>query len=143
VSGNAVLITILLLGNNSPTSIVPTYFARPASPNGKAIILFSDIFGYSYPNTQLTADAFAARGYLTVIPDFFDGDSLSPEPFFAGKIDLPEWLTRHGVETVDPIAETVIDHLRNDLKVRKISGVGYCFGGKVRVRTIASPRFVR
>ena len=110
---------------------VPTYFARPASPNGNAILIFSDVFGPVYQNIQLMADDFAAQGYLTVVPDLFNGDPLSPEPFYSGKVDLPEWLTRHDTTTVDPIADAVIGHLRNALMVKNLAGVGYCFGGKV------------
>jgi dienelactone hydrolase len=109
----------------------PTYFARPTSPNGKAILIFSDIFGPTYQNIQLMADDFATQGYLTIVPDLFHGDALSPESYFGGKVDLPQWLTHHDTTTVDPIADVVIDHLKNTLKVKKLAGVGYCFGAKV------------
>lgn len=32
--------------------------------------------------------------------------------------------------TVDPIYAAVIKHLRSELGVQKLGGVGYCFGGK-------------
>jgi len=83
---------------------------------------------------------FAAQGYLTVIPDFFDGDALNPEAFFGGKVDLPEWLTRHSTTAVDPIADIVIDYLKNVLKVKKLAGVGYCIGGKVYISEIVHLR---
>jgi len=117
--------------NNLPRSLVPTYFARPTNPNGNAILIFSDVFGPVYQNVQLMADHFAAKGYLTVVPDLFHGDSLNPDNFFGGKVDLPEWLTRHDTATVDPVVDIVIDHLKNSLKVKKLAGVGYCIGGKV------------
>jgi dienelactone hydrolase len=77
------------------------------------------------------ADDFAAQGYLTVVPDLFNGDSLNPDNFFGGKVDLPQWLTHHPTTNVDPIADVVIDHLKTNLKVKKLAGVGYCFGAKV------------
>jgi len=40
--------------------IVNVYFAHPANPTGKAIIIFSDIFGI-YQNVQLIADDFAKK----------------------------------------------------------------------------------
>jgi dienelactone hydrolase len=46
---------------------------------------------------------------------------------------LAEWLTRHDTTIVDPTADIVVDHLKNNLEVKKLAGVGYCFGGKVRV----------
>lgn len=117
---------------------VTTYFARPTNPNGNAILIFSDIFGPIYQNVQLMADDFAAQGYLTIVPDLFNGDALSPEPFYSGKVDFPAWLARHNTTTVDPIANIVVDHLKNVLKVKKLGGVGYCFGGKVSVHKLLS-----
>ena len=39
-------ITLFLsTGTYSYIYLVPTYFARPASPNGNAILIFSDVFG--------------------------------------------------------------------------------------------------
>lgn len=35
-----------------------------------------------------------------------------------------------GVPAVDPIVDSVIKHLRGDLGVKRLGGVGYCFGGK-------------
>lgn len=77
------------------------------------------------------ADDFAAQGYLTVVPDLLHGDALDPEAFYGGKVDFGPWLARHDPTTVDPIADTVIDHLKNALKVKSVAGVGYCFGAKV------------
>jgi len=77
------------------------------------------------------ADNFAAQGYLTVVPDLFNVDPLNPELFYSGKVDFPAWLARHDTTTVDPIADVVIDHLKSTLEVKKLAGVGYCFGGKV------------
>jgi dienelactone hydrolase len=116
---------------NKLTSVVETYITRPAIPTNKAIIIFSDIFGPRYPNTQLIADRFASHGYLTVVPDLFKGNAINPAEFASGHFDLQEWLTHHGTESVDPIVEILLDYLKNDLKVEKLAGVGYCFGGKV------------
>lgn len=115
-------------------SVVPAYFVRPANPNGNAILIFSDVFGPIYQNVQLMADNFAAQGYLTVVPDLFNGDAIEPDAFHNGKVDLPAWLTHHDETTVDPIAEVVINYLKNTLKVKKLAGVGYCLGAKVSTR---------
>lgn len=77
------------------------------------------------------ADRFASNGYLTVLPDLFNGNAISPAEFSSGKVNLQEWLSHHGTETVDPIADVVLEHLKKDLKIEKLAGVGYCFGGKV------------
>ncbi|TVY46952.1 Hydrolase [Lachnellula occidentalis] len=119
---------------------ITTYFARPARPNGNAIFIFGDVFGPIYQNVQLIADNFAAQGYLTVVPDLLNGDAMGVEAFLGGKVDLPAWLARHDPTTIDPIAETVIDYLKNTLKVKSIAGVGYCFGAKYVVRHLKENR---
>lgn len=87
------------------------------------------------------ADAFAARGYLTVVVDLFNGDPIPlnrPEGF-----DLMKWLAQgstgdnpHTKEQVDPIVVKAIAAMRG-MGVKHIGAVGYCFGAKVR---FPSPR---
>ncbi|KAG9190084.1 hypothetical protein G6011_08172 [Alternaria panax] len=54
----------------------------------QAIILMTDVLGISFPNTLLIADQFAQNGYLTLIPDVFNG----AEVFFpiAPEFDLQD-----------------------------------------------------
>lgn len=89
-----------------------------------------------YPNSQLLADSFAAKGYTTLIPDVFNGDAVPLNKF--ATIDLMSWLTKgsngnnpHTTEYVDPIIVAGIKALRQ-LGIHRIGGVGYCFGAKVR-----------
>lgn len=88
-----------------------------------------------YPNTQLLADSFAAKGYTTLIPDVFNGDAIPLNKF--PTVDLMGWLAKgfdgkspHTTEQVDPIVIAGIKKLK-ELGVSKIGGVGYCFGAKV------------
>jgi dienelactone hydrolase len=88
-----------------------------------------------YPNSQLLADSYAAQGYITLIPDVFNGDAIPLNKF--PSTDLLSWLTKgfdgknpHTTEFVDPIIIASIKKLR-ELGVSKIGGVGYCFGAKV------------
>lgn len=71
------------------------------------------------------------RGFLTIVPDILDGDTLSLDDFDNGGVDVPGWLPKHLPEVVDPIVDKVIKHLRETLKVQKIAGVGYCYGARV------------
>ncbi|RDW75491.1 hypothetical protein BP6252_06633 [Coleophoma cylindrospora] len=125
---------------------IDTYVARPASGSSqtdKAIVIVSDVFGI-YPNVQLTADKFAEEGYLTVVPDLFNGDAVSVEAFLGQKVDLQKWINGppgHLPDTVDPIVKTVIDHLRTNLKVKRIGAVGYCYGGRYVVRFLKDDSF--
>lgn len=119
-----------------PIPTVDAYFARPADNSTEnAVLIFGDVFGI-YQNVKLVADSFAARGFLAVVPDLLDGDTMSIEDFDNKNVDFPGWLQRHLPDAVDPIVEKVIAHLRGTLKVKKIAGVGYCFGGKYVVRNL-------
>jgi dienelactone hydrolase len=127
------------IANWSRSLAAPTYFAYPkdnGSPE-RAIILISDVFGI-ISNSQLLADDFARDGYLTVIPDIFAGDPLLFGDYEAGKVNFPEWLAKHPVESVDPVIEATIKHLRDNLGVKKVAAVGYCFGGKVQNAIISA-----
>jgi dienelactone hydrolase len=76
------------------------------------------------------ADQFAANGYYTIIPDVFRGNEI-PFPM-PPDFDFPSWkankMPREG--DVDPIFGTIIKYLRGELGVKRLGGVGYCFGGK-------------
>ncbi|KAJ6126688.1 Dienelactone hydrolase family protein [Penicillium sp. IBT 18751x] len=113
---------------------VNTYITYPKDKStDKAVLFLTDIFGI-FPNAQLLADEFASNGYLTVIPDLFQGDQISVETMESGKADLPAWLPKHQIANVDPIVEKTIKYMRETLGVKKIGAVGYCFGGKYVIR---------
>ena len=80
-------------------------------------------------NVQLIADQYAANGYFTVIPDLFNG---KPAPLNDPNFNIGEWIQNEmpKVPTVDPIIEATIKELRGDYGVKRLGGVGYCFGGK-------------
>jgi dienelactone hydrolase len=88
------------------------------------------VFGFTFPNTRLIADQFAANGYLTIIPDLFNGNEVPfpPPENFSLQTYIDTKMPR--IETVDPIILSVIRTLRGEMGVKKLGGVGYCFGGK-------------
>lgn len=49
----------------------------------------------------------------------------------SGKADLPSWIPNHQPAVVDPIVESTLKYVREDLGAKKVASVGYCFGGKV------------
>jgi dienelactone hydrolase len=109
---------------------VPPYIAHPPSPSSYAILLLTDVLGFSFRNTRLVANAFAANGYLTIIPDLFQGAEVTwpVTADFNLQTYMDTTMPRPG--TVDPIIETMVVWLKCDMEVSKIGGVGYCFGGK-------------
>jgi dienelactone hydrolase len=98
----------------------------------------SDVFGL-YNNSKLLADDFATNGYLTVIPDILNDEALPLDALESGKVDIASWGARHGPKEVDPVVESTIAYLRRHLGIKRIGGVGYCFGGKVRSYFIPMP----
>ncbi|KAJ4359240.1 hypothetical protein N0V95_002321 [Ascochyta clinopodiicola] len=118
----------LAAGHRETIRAYITYPENRSTQN--AILIMTDVLGFEFPNVQLIADQFAANGYFTIIPDVFNGNTvpLNPGPDF----DFPTWrATKMPREaTVDPIYATIIKHLRGELGVKRLGGVGYCFGGK-------------
>jgi dienelactone hydrolase len=119
---------------------VSAYIAQtPDNSTEHAIILLTDVYGFTFPNTRLLADHFALNGYLTIIPDLFNGNEV-PFPPPSGW-NLQEYINtkmpRPG--TVDPIIEKTVEWLRREKGVSKIGGVGYCFGGKYVCRWLRAP----
>lgn len=121
------------------------YLATPASLwaapertfKEAAILYLPDVISI-WQNSKLMADQFAAKGYLCLIIDLFNGDALSLNHL--GNTDFMAWLTKgssgdnpHTKEAVDPIVETAIKYLKEEKGIKKLGAVGYCFGAKVRL----------
>ena len=84
------------------------------------------------------ADQFAANGYLTVIPDIWEGDNV-PLNWEPGKdFNLGQWFGKHGLNKVEPIIEAAIKAMRDEYGVKKLGAVGYCLGGKYTCRFLSS-----
>ncbi|KNG83966.1 dienelactone hydrolase family protein [Aspergillus nomiae NRRL 13137] len=131
---------------------VETYIVYPQDKNTEKVIVFlSDIFGI-YINAQLLADEFAANGYTCVIPDLFRGDAIKLSDMESGKANLPAWLPNHQPSHVDPVVESTVKYVREELGAKRVAAVGYCFGakyvcrhmkeGKIDVGFNAHPSFV-
>ncbi|QIW99811.1 hypothetical protein AMS68_005329 [Peltaster fructicola] len=111
---------------------ISTYITKPEKASSEAILILPDVIGERFINAQLIADHFAANGYLTVIPDLFKGDPVKlnpPEGF-----DFMTWKAKHTTENTDPIVEKTIDYLKSEHGIKKIGGVGYCWGAKYVAR---------
>lgn len=54
-----------------------------------------------------------------------------------GKFDLPGWLANHPKEVIEPIILKAIEGIKNELSLKKIGAVGYCFGGRYVIRLLA------
>jgi dienelactone hydrolase len=77
-----------------------------------AIVIFTDIFGYAFPNTRKVADRFAeATGATVLIPDCFYGDAIDVnKPNY--RDTLPDWLKKHPTSDTCAIAEKFISTIK-------------------------------
>ncbi|KAJ6049692.1 uncharacterized protein N7446_006980 [Penicillium canescens] len=63
-----------------------------------------------------------------MMPDLFNGDVVPinrPEGF-----SIMDWVKDHLPLQTEPIIDTVLKAMRENLGCERIGGVGYCFGGK-------------
>lgn len=121
-------------------STAETYFAYPKDKSThNAILLLTDVIGHGFINVQLIADQLAANGYLVVMPDLFHGDPVplenKPEGF-----DVMEWLKGHQPDRIEPVVDAVIKEMRGRMGLKRLGGVGYCFGAKYVVRNLKEGR---
>lgn len=111
------------------SSLVSTYFAYPSNKSCEnSILILTDVIGHRLINVQLIADQFAAKGYFVVVPDLFNGDTVPinrPDGF-----NIMDWVKNHLPPQTEPIINTVLNEMRENLGCKKIGGIGYCFGGK-------------
>jgi carboxymethylenebutenolidase len=105
------------------------YIARPATPNGAALVVIQEIFGVNGVMREL-ADAYASQGYLAIVPDLFwriePGISITdktPEEMalafdYYGKFDVAGGVA--DIQATLTYARTLS---------QKVGAVGYCLGG--------------
>ncbi|CAF1226434.1 unnamed protein product [Rotaria sordida] len=104
-----------------------------------AIVIFTDIFGFSFINTRKIADTFAqSTGTTVLVPDLFEGDSLDPNASRSELLEkLPTWLPKHPVDkaclAIDKYISTIKGHYDS------IQVIGYCYGAKLVVYLIIHP----
>jgi dienelactone hydrolase len=133
----------------------PAYFARPAIPTTKALMICTDVFGYNLINIRLLADTVCREtGLLVVVPDLFDGDALpvSLMDMVEAKADgwwgaavkgvrmvgtlvgtLLPWMLRHGDNAIRPKLEPIVRDLRAAHGIERVAAQGFCWGGRYSI----------
>ncbi len=108
------------------------YLTSPESGHGPGIVLLQEIFGVNAVMREL-ADAYAAAGFITLVPDLFW--RLAPGVELTDKSDT-EWQEAFGLMQRFDVAQGIVDtqsaisHLRAHPGVSgKVGAVGYCLGG--------------
>ncbi|BGP11678.1 hypothetical protein JCM10049v2_007598 [Rhodotorula toruloides] len=118
-------------GKTQDINGVSTYISLPKGDydKTKALLFLTDIFGTNLPNGQLLADSFADNGIAVYMPDYLNGDAISAADLGSGKVQLMEWLGKHGQDVTRPPLDKVINHLKEQ-GVQKFAAIGYCFGAR-------------
>lgn len=70
------------------------------------------------------------------MPDIFRGDPAPHDITF----DAEEFLAKHTTDVVDPIIDTSIRYMRDQLLFDRVAVTGYCFGGRYAFRSLAEGR---
>lgn len=119
-------------GEETRIADLPSYLVRPDGKPTVAVVIVTDVFGYTLPNTRVIADRLAAEGgVLAVVPDLLEGDPL---PVDRVGIDLVSWMSRHS-DTPKILGQLhrVVTALKADHGVRHVVAQGYCWGGKYAI----------
>lgn len=98
-----------------------------------AVLLIPDLLGWTFPNTRLLADAYAASAACTVyIPDFFDGEVLPFAPVLQGRwdeLDVPGFVQRNGRDVREREIFACARALKGEEGFERVGVVGFCYGG--------------
>ncbi|KAL1919894.1 uncharacterized protein VTP21DRAFT_1826 [Calcarisporiella thermophila] len=111
-------------GKTIKIGALEVYYAEPASPSDKGILIFPDAFGLSLPNVKLAADQFALQGYHTFVPDYFRGDIPDVNNFHP-------WIERNPVSRAIEECVPIVEEIRSKYGVKRLAGHGYCYGAKL------------
>lgn len=122
---------------------IDTYVSKGAEccskgKEDKAIVLFTDVFGHTFKNSQLVADSYAQGTGVTVyVPDLTEGEAIDFASLATVKDPMKEifgpWLGRNGDAKVIPIVDKFLAALRSTAQVKKIAGIGFCWGARYTV----------
>jgi carboxymethylenebutenolidase len=115
--------------NTSGTQCIGAYLARPQGKPKGGIVVVQEIFGVN-AHVRTVTDRFAALGYTTIAPAFFDHVESNVElgyddaGFKRGRALVGEISFDRAIEDVASAAESI-------KSAGRIGVVGYCWGGTV------------
>ncbi|SPO01808.1 uncharacterized protein DNG_04481 [Cephalotrichum gorgonifer] len=116
-------------GHESSLANIPTYVTGTNAST--AILIIHDLFGWTFPNLRLLADAYAAEVNATVyLPDFLGGETMPIELMLENRwaeIDMAGILERNSRQIREPEIFAFARALRE--KHAKVAAVGFCYGG--------------
>ncbi|CAN6440074.1 unnamed protein product [Victoria cruziana] len=131
----------LSLGENDDT--FHAYLLEAVKNNkGRGIILLSDIFGFQDSSTRDFAYRVACSGYNVLVPDLFRGDQWDKE---RPEAELEEWIHKQSTDRLEKDMNTCIKWMIDEFTAagqpsEKLGIIGFCFGGRWLLKTLANDR---
>ena len=74
-----------LTGKEVTIAGIPCYSVGDTGGPCDVVIVATDVFGWRFDNNRVVADEVAAGGFHVVIPDLFEGDSVTMEQLKGGR----------------------------------------------------------
>ncbi|EFJ15446.1 hypothetical protein SELMODRAFT_173745 [Selaginella moellendorffii] len=116
--------------DNSAESLGVRAYTNGAQGATEAVILVSDIFGWSSPLLRKLADKVAAAGYLVVVPDLLNNDPFKPAESGSPYATFPAWIKNHEPPKSIQQCKKIVALLKSK-GITSIGIAGFCWGAKV------------
>ncbi|OAL47126.1 alpha/beta-hydrolase [Pyrenochaeta sp. DS3sAY3a] len=131
------------VGKETTLNNAPAYVTGDSKD--AAILIVTDIFGWTLPNIRIIADHYAKEAGATVyVPDIFDGEVVDPDalsdPEKAKSFDLMAFIGRYGKEKVYPQIKAAAETLKKQYP--KVASIGFCYGAWAVFKLAADPSLV-
>ncbi|MFC6879034.1 MULTISPECIES: dienelactone hydrolase family protein [Actinomadura] len=106
------------------------YAARPAEPNGSAVVVLQEAFGVN-DHIQDVARRLAERGHLALAPDLFHRNGVGTLGYEQHAEAMP-LIGAIGADAIITDVRAVLDHLAaaEGIGADRTAVVGFCFGGR-------------
>ena len=105
-------------GHEEKIGSIPIY--RTGKSEESLIVIFTDIFGYSFVNTRQIADQLSRETNSTVfVPDYFRGDPMDPTLENLWDL-LPSWLKKHPPADASQIAEELLSTVKGHFQTIQV-----------------------
>ncbi|KAL6703000.1 hypothetical protein ACN47E_010276 [Coniothyrium glycines] len=130
-------------GRESKLNDLDTYVTGDSKDT--AILVLTDIFGWTISNVRILADQYAQETNSTAyVPDLFDGEVIDPDtlsnPEKAKNFDLNAFGERHRKEVRWPAIKAAAQTLKSQYK--KVVAIGFCYGGWACFKLAADPSLI-
>lgn len=131
-------------GIKTTANSVEIYAAGKSRCDGKAIIIFPDIWGWDSGRTRRFADLLADVTDYVIVPKLLsptieggtDDDGLPPNFDLGARPEVWGWLSQFSYSTMKPKTDELINYLVSK-GISRIGILGFCYGGYLAAHVAA------